>query len=69
VVLGGPAKHAPYQNAGVFAMTLVANDPEVANFYHGMGFRRYAGDDERPKMMLPIQSIVDLIEQTARYDG
>ena len=53
------------QNAGVYAMTLVANDPGVALFYEQIGFRQYAGDAERPKMLLPIQSIVELIEQNA----
>jgi hypothetical protein len=53
------------QHAGVFAMTLVAINAEVASFYERMGFRQYAGDADRPKMLLPIQSIVELIEQNA----
>jgi GNAT superfamily N-acetyltransferase len=53
------------QHAGVFGMTLVAIDEQVARFYEAMGFRQYAGDASQPKMLLPIQSIIDLVEQNA----
>jgi GNAT superfamily N-acetyltransferase len=53
------------QHAGLIGMTLVAIDAEVATFYASMGFGRYAGNTDRPKMLLPIQSIIELVEQNA----
>lgn len=48
---------------GIFAMTLVALDKEVAKFYEKLGFVQY-GDKEAtmPRMLLPAQSVVEMIE-------
>lgn len=50
------------QNAGFYAFTLQSLDDESTKFYNRLGFRRYAGDEHNPKMLLALRTIVDLVE-------
>jgi GNAT superfamily N-acetyltransferase len=53
------------RHAGVFALTLTSIDQgRTQKFYERLGFRVYGPTSVRPFMLLPIQSIVDLVEQT-----
>lgn len=55
------------QCAGLYALTLQSLDERSTQFYRGLGFARYAGSDESPKMLMPIRTIVDLVEsETSR---
>jgi GNAT superfamily N-acetyltransferase len=46
--------------AGTFAMTLVAIDEERAQFYESLGFKRYGPEQDRPMMLLPVETLFDL---------
>lgn len=45
--------------AGTYAVTLVAIDHGARQFYEKLGFRSYDETDGRPRMMLPIESLLE----------
>lgn len=49
--------------AGVYALTLNALNEGAAAFYQALGFREFGPTSRTPLMLLPIQSIVDLVSQ------
>jgi GNAT superfamily N-acetyltransferase len=49
---------------GVYALTLVAINQDVANFYKGLGFVPYGPDSATPKLLLPSKSVIEMAEQT-----
>ncbi len=50
--------------AGAYTMTLVSLDEKSTAFYQSLGFETYGPASQHPLMLLPIQSIVDLVEGT-----
>jgi len=51
------------QNAGMYALTLQALDVQAKNFYEKLGFEIYKDDPDNPKMLLPIRTVVQLVER------
>lgn len=49
------------QLTGICALTLVAINEQRANWYEGLGFRRYGTPCDRPKMFFPARSAIELI--------
>jgi GNAT superfamily N-acetyltransferase len=47
--------------AGLYALTLTSYDQKATKFYKKIGFEAYV-DGEQPKMLYPIQGIIDLVE-------
>ncbi|GLI23455.1 GNAT superfamily N-acetyltransferase [Xanthobacter flavus] len=48
---------------GIFALTLSAINPDVAQFYKKLGFVEYGSQTARPKLFLPSRSVIELHEQ------
>ena len=48
---------------GVYALTLVAINQDVASFYRGLGFVPYGPDSDMPKLLLPSKSVIEMAEQ------
>jgi GNAT superfamily N-acetyltransferase len=66
-VLMGAALHDFYEivvRTGIYAMTLMAANRDVVDFYSQLGFVVY-GDPEShmPKMILPAASVIEIIER------
>lgn len=51
------------QHAGFYAFTLQSLDERSTKFYTSLGFKRYAGLEDSPKMLLPLRTIVQLVEK------
>jgi GNAT superfamily N-acetyltransferase len=47
-------------HAGFYALTLQSIDDESTRFYESIGFRAYTTGGDQPKMLYPIQSILEL---------
>ena len=48
-------------HAGFYALTLQSLDTASTKFYTSLGFTRYAGPDESPKMLIALRTIRDLV--------
>lgn len=48
-------------HVGFYALTLQAINADVAKFYRSIGFVSYAGEATAPKMLMPVQTIIELI--------
>jgi GNAT superfamily N-acetyltransferase len=64
-ILMGAALQDFYEVAvrtGIYALTLVAVDREVAKFYERLGFVQYGNPDAmQPKMLLPADSVIETL--------
>jgi GNAT superfamily N-acetyltransferase len=47
--------------AGFYAFTLQSLDEESTAFYKSLGFATYTEDAASPKMLMPLQNILDLV--------
>ncbi|WFT83801.1 GNAT family N-acetyltransferase (plasmid) [Methylobacterium sp. CB376] len=48
--------------AGLYALTLQSIDRQSTMFYESLGFEPYTRDNIAPKMLIPIRTIIDLVE-------
>lgn len=48
-------------HAGLYAMTLQSLNSDSTAFYTSLGFARYGGTNEQPKMFYPLTLIYDLL--------
>lgn len=48
---------------GIFALTLVAIDEPTAQFYRKLGFAPYGPNSGQPRMLLPAQTVIELVER------
>lgn len=50
------------QLAGLYALTLQSIDEKSTAFYQSLGFEPYTRDVRSPKMLIPIRTIIELVE-------
>lgn len=50
------------QLAGMYALTLQSYDKNSTAFYESLGFARYSESEDSPKMLMPIRTILELVE-------
>lgn len=50
------------QLAGMYALTLQSYDKNSTAFYESLGFARYSENEHSPKMLMPIRTILELVE-------
>lgn len=48
-------------NAGLYALTLQSHNADSTEFYKSLGFTVYSNDVAQPKMLYPLDSILDLV--------
>lgn len=53
------------RGVGLPGLTLRAAGSEVASFYERLGFARFGGTDESPRMIMPMRSILEAFDQDA----
>jgi hypothetical protein len=51
--------------AGCYALTLQSLDADSTAFYKKLGFVPYSTHPDRPKMLLPIQTVRRLVEEAS----
>lgn len=52
------------KHVGFYALTLQAMDLDVARFYHSLGFVEYTEGGTQPKMLIPLEQIIRLTQES-----
>lgn len=58
--------YAISQHVGFYAITLQSINASSTIFYERLGFRKYAGSDDSPKMLLPLRTVIELVNQNSK---